>query len=177
MVEIGPSADYKLALGTDRNAAIALSSSVAGIVERRDVLRGRIAAIHRAANPALGEDEAAAAVVIVNQVMKMIPALAATEDQPAERLVSEARKLMAQYIAEVLERPSAAPPSLGAQRRPAGAGRARLPAASNPSNIEMRRRTPGGFRRRAAEALHADHRCDNRRDRGRLRRAPACCAQ
>ena len=59
MVEIGFSADYKLALGTDRNAAIALSSSVAGIVERReplgDVLRGRIAAIHRAANPALGE--------------------------------------------------------------------------------------------------------------------------
>ena len=117
MVEIGSSADYKLALGTDRNAAIALSSSVAGIVERReplgDVLRGRIAAIHRAADPALGENEAAA--VIVNQVMKMIPALAATEDQPAERLVGEARKLMAQHIAEVLERPSAAPPSLGAQ--------------------------------------------------------------
>ena len=119
MVEIGFSADYKLALGTDRNAAIALSSSVAGIVERREplghVLRGRIAAIHRAANPAHGEDEAAAAVVIVNQVMKMILALAATEDQPAERLVGEARKLMAQHIAEVLERPSAAPPSLGAQ--------------------------------------------------------------
>jgi hypothetical protein len=119
MVEIGPSADYKLALGTDRNAAIALSSSVAGVVERReplgDVLRGRIAAIHRAANPALGEDEAAAAAVIVNQVMKMIPALAATEDERAERLVGEARKLMALYIAGVLERPSAAPASLGAQ--------------------------------------------------------------
>ena len=79
------------------------------------MLRGRIAAIHRAAKPALGEDEAAAAAVIVNQVMKMILALAATEDQPAERLVGEARKLMAQHIAEVLERPSAAPPSLGAQ--------------------------------------------------------------
>ena len=79
--------DYKLALGTDRDAAIALSGSVAGIVERRkplgDALRGRIAKILSAANPALREDEAAAAAVIVNQVMKMIPALAATEDERA----------------------------------------------------------------------------------------------
>ena len=100
--------DYKLALGTDRDAAIALSGSVAGIVERRkplgDALRGRIAKILSAANPALREDEAAAAAVIVNQVMKMIPALAATEDERAARLVGEARKLMALYIAEVSER-------------------------------------------------------------------------
>jgi hypothetical protein len=33
----------------------------------------------------------------------------------AERLVGEARKLMALYIAEVLGRPSAGPPSFGAQ--------------------------------------------------------------
>ena len=100
--------DYKLALGTDRDAAIALSGSVAGIVERRkplgDALRGRIAKILSAANPALREDEAAAAAVIVNQVMKMIPALASTEDERAARLVGEARKLMAFYIAEVSER-------------------------------------------------------------------------
>jgi len=100
--------DYKLGLGTDRDAAIALSSSVAGIVERRkplgDALRGRIAAILRAANGALGEDEAAAAAVIVNQVMKMIPALAATDDERAAALIGEARKLMALYIAEVLRR-------------------------------------------------------------------------
>ncbi len=100
--------DYKLGLGTDRDAAIALSSSVAGIVERRkplgDALRGRIAAILRAANGALGEDEAAAAAVIVNQVMKMVPALAATDEERAAALVGEARKLMALYIAEVLRR-------------------------------------------------------------------------
>ncbi len=100
--------DYKLALGTDRDAAIALSGSVAWIVERRkplgDALRGRIAKILSAANPALREDETAAAAVIVNQVMKMIPALAATEDERAARLVGEARKLMALYIAEVSER-------------------------------------------------------------------------
>src|SRR5271165_228818 len=98
--------DYKLGLGTDRDAAIALSSSVAGIVERRkplgDALRGRIASILRAANGALGEDEAAPAAVIVNQVMKMIPALAATDDERAAALIGEARKLMALYVAEVL---------------------------------------------------------------------------
>jgi len=101
MVEIGPSADYKLALGTDRNATIALLSSVAVIVERReplgDALRGRIAAIHRAPIR-----RSAAASVIVNQIMKMVPALATTEDRRAERLVGEARKLIALYIAEVL---------------------------------------------------------------------------
>jgi AcrR family transcriptional regulator len=100
--------DYKLGLGTDRDAAIALSSSVAGIVERRkplgDALRGRIAAILRAANGALGEDEAAAAAVIVNQVMKMVPALATTDEERAAALIGEARKLMALYIAEVLRR-------------------------------------------------------------------------
>jgi AcrR family transcriptional regulator len=100
--------DHKLALRTDRDATIELLSSVAGIVERRkplgDALRGRIAVILSAANRALSEDEAAAAAVIVSQVMKMIPALAATEDDRAAGLIGEARKLMALYIAEVLRR-------------------------------------------------------------------------
>ena len=99
--------DHKLALGTDRAASIALSSELASIVERRkplgDALRGRIAAILRAANPALGEDEAAAAAIIANQVMKMIPALAAAKRR-AGGLIGEARKLMTLYIAEVLRR-------------------------------------------------------------------------
>lgn len=100
--------DHKLKQGTDRDAAIALSGAVAGIVERRkplgDKLRERIASILRTGNPALGQEEAAAAAVIVNQVMKIIPALAATEDERAMALVSEARKLLALYIAEVLDR-------------------------------------------------------------------------
>jgi AcrR family transcriptional regulator len=100
--------DHKLRQRTDRDAAIALSSAVAGIVERRkplgDKLRERIASILIASNPALGQDEAAAAAVIVNQVMKMIPVLAATGDDPAATLVSEARKLMALYVADVLNR-------------------------------------------------------------------------
>ena len=60
--------------------------------------------ILRAANRSLDEHEAAVAAVIVNQVMKMIPALAATEDERAAALIAEARKLMALYIAEVLRR-------------------------------------------------------------------------
>ena len=100
--------DHKLKQGTDRDAAIALSGAVAGIVERRkplgDKLRERIASILRTGNPALGQEEAAAAAVIVNQVMKIIPALAATEDERATALVSEARKLLALYIADVLDR-------------------------------------------------------------------------
>ena len=98
--------DYKLALRTDRDATIALSSSIAGIVERRkplgDALRGRIASILRAANRALSEDEAAAAAVIVSQVMKIVPALAATENERPLPLIGETRKLLALYIGEVL---------------------------------------------------------------------------
>ena len=101
--------DYKLRQGSDRDAAaIALSSGVAGIVERRkplgDALRGRIAAILSAGNPTLGEEEAAEAAIIVNQVMKMIPALASAEDKRSAALVGEARKLLALYIDEVLRR-------------------------------------------------------------------------
>jgi hypothetical protein len=36
--------------------------------------------------------------------MKMIPALASTEDERSAALVGEARKLLALYIDEVLER-------------------------------------------------------------------------
>jgi AcrR family transcriptional regulator len=100
--------DHKLRQRTDRDAAIALSDVVAGIVERRkplgDALRGRIAAILSAGNPALGPDEAAAAAIIVNQIMKMVPALASTEDERAAALIGEARRLLALYIDEVLRR-------------------------------------------------------------------------
>jgi AcrR family transcriptional regulator len=100
--------DHKLGQRMDRDAAIALSSEVAGIVERRkplgDKLRERIATILRVSNPALGRDEAAAAAVIVNQVMKMIPALAAGEDERAATLIDEARNLLGLYIDSVLRR-------------------------------------------------------------------------
>ena len=40
----------------------------------------------------------------MNQIMKMIPALASTEDERAAALVGEARKLLALYIDEILKR-------------------------------------------------------------------------
>jgi hypothetical protein len=67
-------------------------------------MRGRIATILSAGNPALGQDEAAEAAIIVNQVMKMIPALASTQDERAAALIGEARKLLALYIDEIMRR-------------------------------------------------------------------------
>jgi AcrR family transcriptional regulator len=100
--------DYKLGHGADRDVAIALSNVVAGVVERRkplgDKLRERIASVLRIGNPALGQDEAAAAAVIVNQVMKMVPALAAGEDERAAALIGEARNLLTLYIDAVFRR-------------------------------------------------------------------------
>jgi hypothetical protein len=51
----------------------------------------------------LSDDEAAAAAVIVSQVMKIVPALAATENERPLPLIGEARKLLALYIAGVLD--------------------------------------------------------------------------
>ncbi len=100
--------DYKLEQKMDRDAAIALSTAVVGVVERRqplgDKLRERIAALLRNGNPALGLDEAAGAAVIVSQVMKMIPALTAERDERVAMLVSEARNLLALYIDAVMRR-------------------------------------------------------------------------
>ena len=99
--------DYKLALNMDRDAAISLSSSVAGILERRkplgDAMRGRIASILRAGNAALSEGEAAAAAVIISQVMKIVPALAAMKDEGPPPLIGEARKLLALYIGGIMD--------------------------------------------------------------------------
>ena len=69
--------DLMLDVRWDRDAAAALSSSVAGIAERRKPLRGamrrQIAAILRAANPKLVPKAAAAAVVIIAHVLKIVP--------------------------------------------------------------------------------------------------------
>lgn len=91
---------------SDRDAAAALSSSVAGIVERRKPLRGatrrQIAAILRAANPRLAEKRAAAAAVVIAHFMKMVPTLAREEAEAGQVLVAEARKMLAAYIERVV---------------------------------------------------------------------------
>jgi AcrR family transcriptional regulator len=100
--------DYKLKQGTDRDAAIALSSAVGAIVERRkplgDKLRERIVSILSAGNPTLGQDQAAAAAIIVNQVMKMIPSLVENESKSSLSLVPEARRLLTLYLETLFAR-------------------------------------------------------------------------
>lgn len=100
--------DHKLGLRSDREAAeAALSSAIAGIVERRkplgDAVRARIAAILRSANPRLTVDEATAASMMIGQILKSVPALAAAEEGSRLPLVDEARKLLALYIGRLIE--------------------------------------------------------------------------
>ncbi len=98
--------DHKLGLRSDREAA--LSSAIANIVERRkplgDAVRARIAALLRSANPSLTEDEATAASVMIGQILKSVPALAAAEEESRLPLVEEARKLLALYVERVVRR-------------------------------------------------------------------------
>jgi len=94
--------DLMLDVRWDRDAAAALSSSVAGIVERRKPLRGatrrQIAAILRAANPKLAQKAAAAAAVIIAHVLKMVPVLAKEQEEGGQALVAQARKMLAAYL-------------------------------------------------------------------------------
>ncbi len=98
--------DLMLDVRSDRDATAALSSSVAGIVERRKPLRGatrrQIAAILRAANPRLTEKRAAAAAVVIAHFMKMVPTLSREEEEAGQALVAEARKMLAAYIERVV---------------------------------------------------------------------------
>jgi AcrR family transcriptional regulator len=99
--------DYRLALRSDRDAAIALSGSVASIMERRkpmgDALRGRIAALLRSANKALSQRRAATASVMISQILKTVPALAVAEDESSLPVVEEGRRLLALYIERILK--------------------------------------------------------------------------
>ena len=98
---------HKLGLRSDREAAeAALSSAIASIVERRkplgDAVRARTAVLLRSANPFLTNDEAMAASVMIGQILKMVPALAADEEESGLPLVDEARTLLALYIERVV---------------------------------------------------------------------------
>ena len=98
--------DHKLGLRSDREAAeAALSSAIAGIVERRkplgDAVRVRIAD-HPPFRQSLPDpDEATAASVMIAQILKGVPALAAAEEESRLPLVDEARKLLALYISRI----------------------------------------------------------------------------
>jgi AcrR family transcriptional regulator len=99
---------HKLGLRSDREAAeAALSGAIANIVERRkplgDAVRARIAVLLRSMNPSLTKDEASAASVMIGQILRMVPALAADEEQSGLMLVDEARTLLALYIERVVK--------------------------------------------------------------------------
>jgi AcrR family transcriptional regulator len=98
---------HKLGLRSDREGAeAALSSAIASIVERRkplgDAVRARTAALLRSANPSLTKEEATAASVMIGQILKMVPALAADQEESGLPLVDEARTLLALYIEHIV---------------------------------------------------------------------------
>jgi AcrR family transcriptional regulator len=100
--------DLMLNARSDRDAAAALSSSVAGIVERRkplrDATRRQIAAILHAANPRLPEKTAAEAAVVIAHFLKIVPTLAKEEEEAGQALIAQARKMLAAYIERVVKR-------------------------------------------------------------------------
>jgi AcrR family transcriptional regulator len=100
--------DLILDVRSDRDAAVALSSAVAGIVERRKPLRSatrrHIAAILRAANPKLREKTAAEAAALIAHVLKIVPTLAKEDEDGGQALVAQARKMLAAYIERVVTR-------------------------------------------------------------------------
>jgi AcrR family transcriptional regulator len=99
--------DLMLDVRLDRDAAAALSSSIAGIVERRKPLRGatrrQIAAILRATNTKLSEKAAAQAAALIAHVLKIVPTLAKEEEDGGQALVAQARKMLAAYIERVVD--------------------------------------------------------------------------
>jgi AcrR family transcriptional regulator len=99
--------DMKLEMHSHRDAAIALSESIAAIVERRkpmgDVTCAKLAAILQAMNPALPKMQATVSAAAVQQVMKSVQTLAAMERQSGQPFVAEARKMLSIYIAHALQ--------------------------------------------------------------------------
>jgi AcrR family transcriptional regulator len=104
----GQLVDLMLDVRSDRDAAVALSGSVAGIVERRKPLRGatrrQIAAILRAANPRLPEKGATESAAMIAHVLKLVPTLAKEEEDGGPALLAQARKMLAAYIERVVKR-------------------------------------------------------------------------
>ena len=99
--------DMKLEMHSHRDATIALSESIAAIVERRkpmrDVTRAKIAAILQAMQPALPSRQAIVSAAAVQQVMKSVQTLAAMERETGHPFVAEARKMLSVYIAQALQ--------------------------------------------------------------------------
>lgn len=102
--------DTILAVRKEREAKIALSESIAVIVERRKPMRhltrGKIAQILKRANTELSDEQATASAAVIVEVMKSLPGLTQTgnESSGAQPFIAEARTMLAIYIAHVAGR-------------------------------------------------------------------------
>jgi AcrR family transcriptional regulator len=98
--------DMMLDLRSDRDAALALSDSIAAIVERRkpmrNITRGKIAAILQATNAKLSTEQAILSAAAILMVLKSVQTLAASEQDSGQPFVAEARKMLSIYIAHIV---------------------------------------------------------------------------
>ena len=96
-----------LTLRADRDVAMALFNSVAAIVESRKppryIIRSHVAAVLRAARPALSEQRTIAAAMVISQFIKTVPALAEAQDQGGRGFIAEARRMLTLYLERILE--------------------------------------------------------------------------
>ena len=96
-----------LTLRTDRDVAMVLFNSVAAIVESRKppryVIRSHVAAVLRAARPALSEQRTIAAAMVISQFIKTVPALAEAQEQGGRGFIAEARRMLTLYLERILE--------------------------------------------------------------------------
>ncbi len=99
--------ELMLELRTDQNVAMSLFNSVAAIVESRRppryIIRTHVTAVLRAARPALGEEQATAAAMVIAQLMKTVPVLVEAEEQGGKGFIAEARRMLTLYLDRVLE--------------------------------------------------------------------------
>jgi AcrR family transcriptional regulator len=96
-----------LTLRADRDVAMALFNSVAAIVESRKppryIIRSHVAAVLRAARPALSEQRTIAAAMVISQFIKTVPALAEAQEQGGRGFIAEARRMLTLYLERILE--------------------------------------------------------------------------
>jgi AcrR family transcriptional regulator len=109
---LGPAAladalvDLMLKLRAEREVAMKLLNTVSAVMESRrpprHVIRGHIAGVLRAANPALEEARAIAAAMVITHLTKSVPQLVEAEELGGAGFVAEARRMLRLYLEQVL---------------------------------------------------------------------------
>lgn len=98
--------DLVLKLRPDRDVAMAFSNSGPAPAEsrrpRRHLIQTHVAAVLRAARPALSDQQIIASATVVTHLIKIVPALAA-EEQGVQGLIAEARRMLTFYLERTLK--------------------------------------------------------------------------